>query len=145
MGKTMQTIHIPKYVTIIFIVILTCTSCTNEQTFVVTDFVTPDYIPQKAVQETKDKIMGVEYSLLFSNKDVRMTMKPPTSEKVESFLFQKIGDGLYRVEEEGSGDVVDLELNTILGYIKSCKIIIYDRKHSNSSMVWSGTVILKRK
>lgn len=141
----MLTIRIKKYITTIFIVMLMCSSCTNAQTFVVTDIIAPDYIPEKAIQETKNKIMGIEYNLLFSDKDVRMTMKPPTSEKVESFLLQKIGDGLYRGEEEGSGDMVDLELNTILGYIKSCKITVYGKKHSDSSMVWRGTVILKRK
>ncbi len=88
--------------------------------------------------------MGKYIILLFSDKDVRMTIKPSKGEKAESIILQKIGNNLYR-EEDGSGDVVDLELNTILGYIRSCKITVYDKKRSGSSTVWSGTIILKRK
>ena len=58
-------------------------------------------------------------------------------------MLQKIGDSLYRGED--GREVFDLELNTLFSYIKSCKITIYDKKHSGSSMVWSGTMILKRK
>ena len=74
-----------------------------------------------------------------------MTIKPK-GEKAESIILQKIGDDLYRGEEDGGLDVLDLELNTFLGYIRSCKIVVYDKEHSDdSSMVWDGTMILKRK
>lgn len=138
----MLTIRIQKYMAIIFIVILTCSSCTNEQTFVVADIATPDNIPEKHVQEAREKVIGTEVYLLFSDNDVRMTAKPK-GEKAESMVLQKIGDDLYRGEE--GREVLDLELNTLFSYIKSCKITIYDKKYSGSSMVWAGTMILKRK
>ena len=127
---------------LIFIVILTCSSCTNGQTFVVTDIATPDNISEKHVQEVREKVIGTEVYLLFSDNDVRMTAKPK-GEKAESMVLQKIGDDLYRGEE--GREVLDLELNTLFSYIKSCKITIYDKKYSGSSMVWAGTMILKRK
>ena len=141
-NKIMLTIRIQKYMAIIFIVILTCSSCTNEQTFVVADIATPDNIPEKHVQEAREKVIGTEVYLLFSDNDVRMTAKPK-GEKAESMVLQKIGDDLYRGEE--GREVLDLELNTLFSYIKSCKITIYDKKYSGSSMVWAGTMILKRK
>lgn len=142
-SNTMQTINFKKCVVAVFTIMFIC-SCTNAQTFVVTDIATPDNIPEKYVQEAREKVIGTEVYLLFSDNDVRMTAKPK-GEKAESIILQKIGDGLYRGEEEGSGDMVDLELNTILGYIKSCKITVYGKKHSDSSMVWGGTITLKRK
>lgn len=117
-------------------------SCISAQTFVVTDITAPDDIPEKVVQKSKEKVLGTEVYLLFSDNDVRMTAKPK-GEKAESMVLQKIGDDLYR-GGDGS-EVFDLELNTVFSYIKSCKITIYDKKHHSSSMVWSGTMILKRK
>ena len=140
-SKTMRTIHIKKYVVAVLAIIFIC-SCTNAQTFVVTDIAAPDNIPEKHVQEAQKKVIGTEVYLLFSDNDVRMTAKPK-GEKAESMVLQKIGDDLYRGED--GHEVLDLELNTLFSYIKSCKITIYDKKHSGSSMVWAGTMILKRK
>ena len=137
----MLTICIKKHIATIFIIMLTC-SCTSAQTFVVTDIAAPDNIPEKHVQEAREKVIGTEVYLLFSDNDVRMTAKPK-GEKAESMVLQKIGDDLYRGED--GHEVLDLELNTLFSYIKSCKITIYDKKHSGSSMVWAGTMILKRK
>ena len=140
----MLTICIKKYIATIFVIMLTC-SCTSDQTFIVTDIAAPDNIPEKHVQEAREKVIGTEVYLLFSDNDVRMTIKPK-GEKAESIILQKIGDDLYRGEEDGGLDVLDLELNTFLGYIRSCKIVVYDKEHSDdSSMVWDGTMILKRK
>ena len=138
----MLTIRIKKYIAVIFLVMLTCSSCTNAQTFVVTDIAVPDNIPERHVQEAREKVIGTEVYLLFSDNDVRMTAKPK-GEKAESMVLQKIGDDLYRGED--GPEVLDLELNTIFSYIRSCKITIYDKKRSSSSMVWSGTITLKRK
>ena len=137
----MRTIHIKKYVVAVLAIIFIC-SCTNAQTFVVTDIAAPDNIPEKHVQEAQKKVVGTEVYLLFSDNDVRMTAKPKGG-KAESMVLQKIGDDLYRGED--GHEVLDLELNTLFSYIKSCKITIYDKKHSGSSMVWAGTMILKRK
>ena len=137
----MLTICIKKFITTIFVIMLTY-SCISAQTFFVTDITAPDDIPEKVVQESKEKVLGTEVYLLFSDNDVRMTAKPK-GEKAESMVLQKIGDDLYR-GGDGS-EVFDLELNTVFSYIKSCKITIYDKKHHSSSMVWGGTMILKRK
>ena len=142
MNKIMQTIRIQQYMAIIFIFILTCSSCTKEQTFVVADIATPDNIPEKHVQEAREKVIGTEVYLLFSDSDVRMTAKPK-GEKAESMVLQKISDDLYRGEE--GREVLDLELNAVFNYIRSCKITIYEKKRYSSSMVWAGTMILKRK
>lgn len=139
----MKTISL-RFLWLLMTIMLT-SSCTNAQTFVVTDIVAPDNIPEKLVQEGREKIIGTEVYLLFSDNDVRMTAKPK-GEKIESIILQKIGDNLYRGEDDGGRDVYDLELNTFLGYIRSCKIICYDKKRSDSSsMVWCGTMILERK
>lgn len=137
----MQTINFKKYVVAVFTIMFIC-SCTNAQTFIVTDIAAPDNIPEKHVQEAREKVIGTEVYLLFSDNDVRMTAKPK-GEKAESMVLQKISDDLYRGED--GGEVFDLELNTLFSYIKSCKFTIYDKKHSGSSMVWNGTMILKRK
>ena len=137
----MLTICVKKYIATIFVIMLTC-SCASAQTFVVTDIAAPDNIPEKHVQEAQKKVVGTEVYLLFSDNDVRMTAKPK-GEKAESMVLQKIGDDLYRGEDRH--EVFDLELNTLFSYIKSCKITIYDKKHSGSSMVWTGTITLKRK
>ena len=137
----MLTICVKKYIATIFIIMLTC-SCASAQTFVVTDIAAPDNIPEKHVQEAREKVIGTEVYLLFSDNDVRMTAKPKGG-KAESMVLQKIGDDLYRGEDRH--EVFDLELNTLFSYIKSCKITIYDKKHSGSSMVWTGTITLKRK
>ncbi len=137
----MLTICIKKYIATIFVIMLTC-SCASAQTFVVTDIAAPDNIPEKHVQEAREKVIGTEVYLLFSDNDVRMTAKPK-GEKTESMVLQKISDDLYRGED--GREVFDLELNTLFSYIKSCKFTIYDKKHSGSSMVWAGTITLKRK
>ena len=140
----MLTICVKKYIVTIFVIMLTC-SCASAQTFAVTDIAAPDNIPEKHVHEAREKVIGTEVYLLFSDNDVRMTAKPK-GEKIESIILQKIGDNLYRGEDDGGRDVYDLELNTFLGYIRSCKIICYDKKRSDSSsMVWCGTMILERK
>lgn len=138
----MLTIQTQKYMAIIFTVMLICSSCTNAQTFIITDIVFPDNIPEKYVQEVREKIIRTEVYLLFSYNDVRMTVKTK-GEKAESMVLQKIGDNLYRAED--GGEVFDLELNTVFNYIKSCKITIYDKKKYSSSMVWNETITLKRK
>lgn len=140
--KIMLTIYAQKYMTIIFILILMCSSCTNEQTFIITDIVVSDNIPERHVQEVRKKIIRTEVHLLFSYNDVRVTVKTK-GDKTESMVLQKIGDNLYR--GENGGEVLDLELNTVFDYIKSCKINIYDKKESGSLMVWNGTITLKRK
>lgn len=140
--KIMLTIYAQKYMTIIFILILMCSSCTNEQTFIITDIVVSDNIPERHVQEVRKKIIRTEVHLLFSYNDVRVTIKTK-GDKTESMVLQKIGDNLYRGENRG--EVLDLELNTVFDYIKSCKINIYDKKESGSLMVWNGTITLKRK
>lgn len=119
-----------------------CSSCTNEQTFIITDIVVSDNIPERHVQEVRKKIIRTEVHLLFSYNDVRVTVKTK-GDKTESMVLQKIGDNLYRGENRG--EVLDLELNTVFDYIKSCKINIYDKKESGSLMVWNGTITLKRK
>lgn len=137
----MQTIFIKKYA-IVFLTVLFVISCTNAQTFAVTEIIAPDNISEKHIQEVRKKVIGTEVSLLFSDSDVRMTIKSK-GEKAESIILQKIGDGLYRGGDER--EVLDLELNTVLGYTKSCKITAYVKKHSDSSSVWNGTMILERK
>lgn len=139
--KVMLKIFIKKYIATFFIILCTC-SCAGAQTFVVTDLNLPDNLPEKRVQKAREEAIGNEVYLLFSDNDVRMTAQFKKSE-FGSIILQKIGDNLYRAEE--GQDVVDLELSTIFSYIKSCKISIYDKKRSGSSMVWSGTIILKRK
>lgn len=136
----MKTISL-RFLWLLMTIMLT-SSCTNAQTFVVTDIVAPDNIPEKIIQEGREKIIGTEVYLLFSDNDVRMTAKPK-GEKTESMVLQKISDDLYRGED--GREVFDLELNTLFSYIKSCKFTIYDKKHSGSSMVWAGTITLKRK
>lgn len=141
MGKKMRIIHLKKYIAVIFVAMLTY-SCANAQTFVVADIVVPDNVPEKHVQEVRKTVIGTEIYLLFSDNDVRMTAKPK-GKKTESMILKKMGDNLYR--GENGCDMLDLELNTIWGYIRSCKITTYDKKSSSSSMVWSGTMTLKRK
>lgn len=140
-SKIMHSHFIKKHGAIIFTIILMY-SCTNAQTFVVTDIVVPDNIPEKYVQERREKIIGTEVYLLFSDNDVRMTVRPK-GEKARSIILQKIGDDLYRGED--GRDVFDLELKTFFSYIKSCKVTMYDRKSSSSLMVWGGTIIVERK
>jgi hypothetical protein len=137
----MQTIFIKKYA-IVFLTVLFVISCTNAQIFVVTEIIAPDNISEKHIQEVRKKVIGTEVSLLFSDSDVRMTIKSK-GKKAESIILQKIGDGLYRGGDER--EVLDLELNTVLGYTKSCKITAYVKKHSDSSSHWNGTMILERK
>lgn len=141
MCKAMLKIFIKKYVATIFTIMFTC-SCASAQTFVVTDIIAPDNISEKRVQEVRKKNIGKEVCLLFSDNDVRMTAKFK-SEKTESMVLQKIGDNLYR--GENGREVFDLELSTIFSYIKSCKITVYNKRSSGSSMVWDGTISLKRK
>ena len=114
--------------------------CTNSSTFIVTDIVAPNNIPEKKVQEAKDKVIGAEVRMLFSDNDVRLTIY--IKGESESILMQKVGDNLYR--SDNGSDVVDLELNTIFGFIKSAKIAEYDKGH-NDYMDWGGTIILERK
>lgn len=137
----MQIAYIKKYIITIFTIMLTC-SCSNEQTFIVMDIIAPDNIPKKHIQEARKTIIGTKIHLLFSDNDVRMTIKIK-EKKTESIVLQKIGENLYR--EEDGPEVFDLELKTIFGYVKSCKVTIYDKKRASSSMVWDGTMILKRK
>ena len=137
----MPTIFFKRYIAAIFVIMLTC-SYSNAQTFVVADIVVPDNLPEKRIKEARERFVGTEVYLLFSDNDVRMTAKPK-GKKAESMLLKKIGNNLYRGEE--NYEVLDLELNTLLYYIKSCKITIYDKKRTGSSMVWSGSLILKRK
>lgn len=101
-------------------------SCTNSQTFVINDIAVPDNIPEKHVQELRENVIGTYVYLLFSDNDVRVTSKTKW-EKTESIVLQKIGDNLYR--GENGREVLDLELNTVFSYIKSCKITIYDKKN----------------
>lgn len=138
----MQTINFKKYVVAVLTILFMC-SCTDAQTFVITDIVAPDNISKENVQKTRKKFIGKEINLLFSDNDVRMTIKIK-DDKTESILLQKISDDLYRGEEDG-GDVFDLELNTVFSYITSCQFTIYDKKRTGSSMIWGGTIVLKRK
>ncbi len=115
--------------------------CTNSSTFIVTDIVAPDNFLEKEVQEAKDKVIGAEVRMLFSDNDVRLTIS--IKEESESFLMQKVGDNLYRIDD--GSDVMDLELNTIFGFIKSAKIAAYDKRHNKDYMDWGGTIILERK
>ena len=116
-------------------------SCSDTQAFVITDIVAPDNISEEHIQEAREKFLGTEVHLLFSDNDVRIIVKP-RGEKTESMILQKIGGDLYR---GGDGhDVIDLELETIFSYIKSGKITMYD-KESDSSSIWNGTIILERK
>lgn len=138
--KTMPTIHIPKYMALIFMVTFMFSSCTNEYTFVVTDIVFPDNISENNVQKEKERSIGAKVNLLFSDKDVRMTANLNNG-KTQSMILKEVGNDLYR--GEGGGNILELELNKTLGYIKSCKVAVYD-KEGGSSMVWIGTMILKR-
>lgn len=140
-SKTMQKNKFKNYVVAVFTIMFIC-SCTNSQTFVINDIAVPANIPEKHVQELRENVIGTYVYLLFSDNDVRVTSKTKW-EKTESIVLQKIGDNLYR--GENGREVLDLELNTVFSYIKSCKITIYDKKKSGSSMIWSGTIILKRK
>lgn len=54
---------------------LTC-SYSNAQTFVVADIVVPDNLPEKRIKEARERFVGTEVYLLFSDNDVRMTAKP---------------------------------------------------------------------
>ena len=144
----MLTIRIKKYITIIFIVILTCSSCSDGQTFVIDKVVFSDELldemSEKEIQEQQEQIKRaineVEVYLLFSDNDVRMTFKTK-NETAEPMILQKIGDNLYRGKEDGIHETVDLKLNTIFGFIRSCEMMVYEKR----SMVWGLTCFLKRK
>lgn len=129
----MQTNFIRRSATL-FAVMLTCL-CANAQTFIVSDIVFSNNMKESEIQEKRKEAIGVEVNLLFSDNDVRVTFI--TKEGAESMILQKIGGNLYRHQEKRSCD--DLELNTILGYIRSCKLSAYEDGK------WLGTAILKRK
>ena len=101
-------------------------------------------MPEKKVQEQQERIKKiineVEVYLLFSDNDVRMTFKTK-NETSESIILQKIGYDLYRGKEDGIHETMDLKLNTIFGFIRSCEIMVYEKR----SMVWGFTCVLKRK
>lgn len=122
--------------------ILAISSCTKGGTFVVTDIVVPDNLSETRIQEIRDKVIGTEVFLLFSDNDVRMTAMPKEG-KSQSMILQKIGENLYRGTNKN--EMLELELNTFFYYIKSCKISIYDIPVSGTSMVWDGTMILSQK
>lgn len=140
-SKSMKNIFVKKYAVLIYTVLLTC-SCTNEHTFTVSDVRASSNLSEEHIQETREQLIGTEVNLLFSDNDVRIIVNPQNKE-TESMILQKIGHDLYRGND--GADVIDLELNSILGYIRSCKISAYDKKNSGSSMIWCGTIFLKRK
>ena len=140
-GKTMRAMFLKKCVTAAFAMMFMCSCGGDEQKFVAADTLFPDDMSEKRIQKARDEIMETEVYLLFSDDDVRMTIKPK-GDKVGAMILQKIGDDLYRGKDEHN--VFDLELNTLLGHIKSCKLTVY-KEYSGSSMEWKGTVIFKRK
>lgn len=116
----------------------------HAQQFVATDIIPPNELSEQKIQNMRKEVIGVEINLLFSDNDVRLTMKPKKG-KTESYLLSKIGSNLYRLDDHSGNEVVELELNTTLGYIRSCKLSVYDKKRKSSSMVFNGAIIFKRK
>ena len=129
----MQTNFIRRSATL-FAVMLTCL-CANAQTFIVSDIVFSNNMKESEIQEIREEAIGVEANLLFSDNDVRVTLI--SKERADSRILRKIAGNLYRLQEKGG--CYDLELNTILGYISSCKLSRYEDGK------WLETIILKRK
>ena len=124
---------------IIFVILFV--SCSNSQTFVVADIILPSNSSERRIQRTRDNLIGVEVNFLYSDNDVKLTLTPKDG-KSEVYILKKIDSNLYRYEDEYS--VMDLELNTIMGYTESCKFSQY-RIGYRISMDFKWTMILERK
>ena len=99
-------------------------SCTSAQTFVVTDIAAPDNIPEKHIQEAREKVIGTEFYLLFSDNDVRITAKPK-GEQAESIVWPKV-EVIAKVNH-----CLPLELKDLVASIKkSKKPTLIDNIHS---------------
>ena len=114
----------------------------NAQTFVVVDYIAPAGFSQERIEEAK-KIIGTEVTLLFTDDDVKMTMPNKKGELVSKIHFKK-GKNIYRrgscADPYDCRDSYDeIELNTILGYIRSFK---YTHIHHNK---FGGGIVLERK
>ena len=116
-------------------------SCTDQLTFVVTDVEAPSDMSEKRVQRMRDEVVLTEVNLLLSDNYVRLNTNFRDDE-TETIILQKIDDELYRADN--GSKVLELELNTVFGYVRSCEITLYG-KYSDSSMERKWTMILERK
>lgn len=130
-----------KYIVTVLTTMLMC-SYTNAQTFVPTNITVSKNITEKQYQKVQEQFKGAEFHLLLSDNDVRLTAKFK-GKNPESVILQKVGNNLYRGDK--GGEVIDLELNTVFSYIRSCKMTIYEKRRSSATMVLGGIVTLKRK
>ena len=121
--------------------IMFTSSCTDQLTFVVTDVEAPSDMSEKRVQRMRDEVVLTEVNLLLSDNYVRLNTNFRDDE-TETIILQKIDDELYRADS--GSKVVELELNTVFGYVRSCEITLYG-KYSGSSMERKWTMILERK
>lgn len=136
----MRTILIRSLCAIIIAIVFV--GCSNSQTFEVTDIILPNNWTERKLQRTQDNIMGIEVNLLFSDNDVKLTFTPKNG-KTEVYILEKIDGNLYRYEDDYG--VVDLELNTVMGYTESCKFSQYRKGSYRTSMIFKGTMILEKK
>lgn len=77
-----------KCAVVAFVMMLMCSCGGNEQGFVAADILFPDDMSEKRIQKARDEVMGTEVYLLFSDNDVRMTIKPNRSLKESFPLFE---------------------------------------------------------
>lgn len=128
--------EIKKYVIVLF-VILSFSIC-NAQTFIITD-ITPNANPSQEEINKATKLIGTEFNLSFSDSDVTMIRKDDKGE-THYILLQNIGNNKYRkYTSKDNNSYHELELNTLLGYIKGGTFI---HIHHGS---FGGTFKFKRK
>lgn len=107
------------------------------QTFIITDIDFPSSISQTIQQREKDNSLGEEIKLEFFDKSVRVIISGRNGEK-ENGIFDKVGDNKYELTDKRGGKMI-LELNTLLGYIKSIKL------YSQGNTRYDGTIIIAKR
>lgn len=107
------------------------------QTFIITDIDFPSSISQTIQQREKDNSLGEKIKLEFFDKSVRVIISGRNGEK-ENGIFDKVGDNKYELTDKRGGKMI-LELNTLLGYIKSIKL------YSQGNTTYQGTTIVAKR
>lgn len=103
--------------TILFTIMFILANICQAQTFIITD-ITPSANPSQEEINAAKKLIGSEFNLSFSDKDVTMIRKDDKGE-THYKLLQNIGNNKYRKYTSKDNNSYDeLELNTLLGYIK---------------------------
>lgn len=143
-----------KKMPVIVFIMMMITSCGNELTFYVDEFIPTDEISEKRKEEFEEMLFNTEFHLLISDNDVRMTTVPRKETSLKSWnttvILEKIGNNLYRGDDES--DPLELELISICGYVIGGKLYVYDKtplggnlgKRSPGKVYFLGIVKLKR-